>query len=145
MVGLKRGHQPAEHRCRRGLGWLIDLDDLPDGTPEVTWHPADLGAHDRFVRHARKLLGQFGFPLVLRHSFGIEAPSHQCGTVRMGTDPASSALDAMCRAHDHPNLYVVDAGFFPSSAALNPALTIAAQGLRVGAHLSCTITTALAA
>lgn len=55
--------------------------------------------------------------------------------VRMGTDPESSALDALCRAHDHPNLYVVDAGFFPSSAALNPALTIAAQALRVGAHL----------
>ncbi|HRM75008.1 MAG TPA: GMC family oxidoreductase [Paracoccus sp. (in: a-proteobacteria)] len=140
---------------RHSVDWLVMSEDpplarnrvrlLPDGTPEVTWHPADLGAHDRFVRHARKLLGQFGFPLVLRHSFGIEAPSHQCGTVRMGTDPASSALDAMCRAHDHPNLYVVDAGFFPSSAALNPALTIAAQGLRVGAHLSCTITTALAA
>ncbi len=76
-----------------------------------------------------------GFPVVLRHSFGIQAPSHQCGTVRMGEDPATSALDAMCRAHDHRNLYVVDAGFFPSSAALNPALTVCAQALRVGAHL----------
>jgi choline dehydrogenase-like flavoprotein len=53
----------------------------------------------------------------------------------MGDDPTTSALNALCRAHDHPNLYVVDAGFFPSSAALNPALTIAAQALRVGAHL----------
>ncbi|MGY9049989.1 MAG: shikimate dehydrogenase [Rhodobacterales bacterium] len=65
----------------------------------------------------------------------IQTPSHQCGTVRMGDDPATSALNALCRAHDHPNLYVVDAGFFASSAALNPALTIAAQALRVGAHL----------
>ncbi|MFD1807579.1 GMC oxidoreductase [Gemmobacter lanyuensis] len=65
------------------------------------------------MAHVRGVLQRAGFPLVLRHRFGIEAPSHQCGTVRMGTDPRSSALDALCRAHDHPNLYVVDAGFFP--------------------------------
>ncbi|MBT6365180.1 MAG: hypothetical protein HOJ68_03215, partial [Bacteroidetes bacterium] len=35
----------------------------------------------------------------------------------------------------HSNLYVVDGSFFPSSAALNPALTIAAQALRVGEHI----------
>ena len=40
-----------------------------------------------------------------------------------------------CRAHDLDNLYVVDASFFPSSTAVNPALTIAAQSLRVGDHL----------
>jgi choline dehydrogenase-like flavoprotein len=44
-------------------------------------------------------------------------------------------LDPYCRAHDLDNLYVVDASFFPSSAAVNPALTIAAQALRVGDHL----------
>ena len=47
------------------------------------------------------------------------------------TDPATSVLDPLCRAHDVENLYVVDGGFFPSSAAVNPALTIAAQALRV--------------
>lgn len=107
----------------------------PDGTVEVDYRPGGTQAHDRFVRHVRRVLRRSGFPVVLRHSFGIQAPSHQCGTVRMGTDPAQSALNSLCRAHDHPNLYVVDAGFFPSSAALNPALTIAAQALRVGAHL----------
>jgi choline dehydrogenase-like flavoprotein len=55
--------------------------------------------------------------------------------VRFGDDPASAPLDSYCRAFDHPNLHVVDASFFPSSAALNPALTVAAQALRVGAHL----------
>ncbi|WP_323770606.1 GMC family oxidoreductase [Antarctobacter sp.] len=134
---------------RHSVDWLIMSEDpplagnrvrlLPDGTPEVTWHPADLNAHDRFVRHARRVLRRIGFPLVLRHAFGITAPSHQCGTVRMGDDPATSALDPFCRAHDHPNLYVVDAGCFPSSAAVNPALTVAAQALRVGTYLSRTI------
>lgn len=108
---------------------------LPDDRVEVDYRPGGTHAHDRFVRHVRGVLRRAGFPVVLRHGFGIRAPSHQCGTVRMGDDPATSALDTMCRAHDHPNLYVVDAGFFPSSAALNPALTIAAQALRVGAHL----------
>lgn len=132
---------------RHSVDWLCMSEDLPraesrvrplpGGGVEVAYHPGDRPAHDRFVRHIRGRLRRI-FPLVLRHDFGIEAPSHQCGTVRMGHDPATSALDALCRAHDHPNLHVVDAGFFPSSAALNPALTVCAQALRVGAHLRAT-------
>jgi choline dehydrogenase-like flavoprotein len=53
-----------------------------------------------------------------------------------GSDPRSSVLDPYCRAHDVANLFVVDASFFPSSAAVNPALTIAAQALRVADHIS---------
>jgi choline dehydrogenase-like flavoprotein len=55
--------------------------------------------------------------------------------VRFGVDPATSALDINCRAHDVDNLYVVDTSFFPSSAAVNPALTAMANALRVGEHL----------
>ena len=60
--------------------------------------------------------------------------SHQCGTVVAGADPATSVLDPWCKAHELDNLWVVDGGFFPSSAAMNPALTIAAQALRVVAE-----------
>ena len=56
-------------------------------------------------------------------------------SVRFGTDPRASALDVNCKAHDVDNLYVVDASFFPSSSAVNPALTIMANALRVGDHL----------
>ncbi|MDM9622874.1 dehydrogenase [Rhizobium sp. AC44/96] len=129
---------------RHSVDWLCMSEDLPRAESrvrllqgdrvEIAYHPGDVAAHDRFVRHVRARLRNI-FPVVLRHSFGIEAPSHQCGTVRMGDDPARSALDALCRSHDHRNLYVVDASFFPSSAALNPALTVCAQALRVGAHL----------
>ena len=87
------------------------------------------------MQTAKRLLKDIGFPVVLSKPFGADSPSHQCGTVRFGTDPATSALDPYCRAWDHDNLYVVDASFFPSSAALNPALTVAAQALRAGAHL----------
>lgn len=57
---------------------------------------------------------------------------HVCGTCRFGDDPTASVLDRDNRAHDLDNLYVVDASFFPSSGATNPALTIAANALRVG-------------
>src|SRR5216117_3211031 len=58
--------------------------------------------------------------------------AHQNGTVRFGRDPKTSALDENCKAHDVDNLYVVDGSFFPSSGAVNPALTIMANALRVG-------------
>jgi choline dehydrogenase-like flavoprotein len=55
-----------------------------------------------------------------------------------GTDPRTSVLDPFCRTHDVKNLFVVDASFFPSSAAVNPGLTIAAQALRVADHIKAT-------
>ena len=76
-----------------------------------------------------------GYPIVLTRLIDKRTPSHQCGTVRMGTDPATAPLDAFCRSYDHRNLFVVDAGFMPSSAAVNPALTVAAQALRVADHI----------
>ena len=59
-----------------------------------------------------------------------------CGTCRFGTDPKTSVLDPQNRAHEVDNLYVVDASFFPSSAGLNPSLTVAANALRVAAHVN---------
>jgi choline dehydrogenase-like flavoprotein len=56
--------------------------------------------------------------------------------VRFGSDPASAVLDPFCRTYDVENLFVVDSSFFPSSSAMNPALTIAAQTLRVAEHLA---------
>jgi choline dehydrogenase-like flavoprotein len=61
---------------------------------------------------------------------------HVCGTCRFGTDPATSVLDSQNRAHEVDNLYVVDTSFFPSSAGLNPSLTVAANALRVAEHLN---------
>jgi choline dehydrogenase-like flavoprotein len=62
---------------------------------------------------------------------GIETNSHQCGTAVAGLDRRTSVLNKDCRAHAVENLWLVDSSFFPSSAALNPALTIAANSLRV--------------
>ncbi len=60
----------------------------------------------------------------------------QAGTVRFGTDPASSALDVHCKAHDLDNLYVVDGSFMPSIGAVNPTLTIIANAIRVAEHVA---------
>ena len=149
---MLRGAMPS-WMPRRATRWLTDhsvdwyvmSEDLPraastvrptlDGGIELRWQRTNLRSHRRWVEKAAGILKRAGYPLVLTRPFGMETPSHQCGTVRFGNDPATSALDPMCKAWDHDNLYVVDAGFFPSSAAVNPALTIAAQALRVGHHL----------
>ena len=131
--------------ARRSVDWYAQSEDLPhpdsritlrpDGAINLHWHRSNLSAHKRWVARCKHILRGTGYPIVLSSSFGTEVVSHQCGTVRFGTDPAQSVLDPLCRAWDHDNLYVVDASFFPSSAAVNPALTVAAQALRVGHHL----------
>ncbi|ORB61075.1 GMC oxidoreductase [Mycolicibacterium tusciae] len=73
--------------------------------------------------------------ITLRGAEDNEALGHVCGTCRFGTDPKSSVLDPQNRAHEVNNLYVVDSSFFPSSAGLNPSLTVAANALRVSAHI----------
>jgi choline dehydrogenase-like flavoprotein len=80
---------------------------------------------------ARQLLKGAGYVAIFEQRFDISMNSHMCGTAVAGEDPRSSVVDRDCRSHDHDNLYVVDSAFFPSSGAQNPALTIAANALRV--------------
>ena len=76
---------------------------------------------------------------MITYSHKEQNTTHQCGTLCFGTDPRESVLDPYCRSHDIENLFVVDASFFPSSAAVNPGLTIAAQALRVADHIRETV------
>src|SRR5262249_26275136 len=99
-------------------------------------------AHERLIDKLKGLLGKVGmqehlFPrsLYVGKMMDISATAHQNGTVRFGSDRKSSVLDLQCKAHDLDNLYVVDGSFFPSPGAVNPALTIVANALRVGDHL----------
>ena len=98
--------------------------------------------HRRLLAKLKGLLGDLGCserPIprfsVLDQRIPLAGIAHQCGTVRFGDDPATSVLDGNCKAHDLDNLYVVDTSFFPSSSAVNPALTAMANALRVGDHL----------
>jgi choline dehydrogenase-like flavoprotein len=129
-----------EQVSQRAVDWYLMSEDLPSYDSRVfpkgedivlDWQPTNLKAHGLLVDRMHRIFRAAGYPIILTKPFGNRSPSHQCGTVRMGLDPASAALDPHCRSYDHPNLYVVDASFLPTSAAVNPALTIAAQALRV--------------
>ncbi|MET0909559.1 MAG: GMC oxidoreductase, partial [Ilumatobacteraceae bacterium] len=130
--------------ARRSVEWLVMSEDLPhpdnrvtvDGRGRITTARKAVGqsTHRRLHRRAKRLLKGAGYDAVFTQWFDISMNSHQCGTVVAGEDPATSVLDPWCRSHDVANLWVVDGGFFPSSAAMNPALTIAAQALRVVAE-----------
>jgi choline dehydrogenase-like flavoprotein len=130
--------------ARRSVEWLVMAEDLPSPDNRVTIDSAGrittareargTSTHRLLHKRAKRLLRRAGYDVVATQHFDIAMNSHQCGTVVAGLDPATSVLDPWCRTHDVGNLWVVDASFFPSSAAQNPALTIAAQALRVVAE-----------
>jgi choline dehydrogenase-like flavoprotein len=128
-------------------GWIsrhaIDLyvisEDLPDpdsrvvmqgGQVQLLWRRSNMTAHRKLVAKTKETFRAAGFPVVLSRLFDGRVPSHQCGTSRIGSDPALSVLDPECRSWDHRNLFIADAACLPTSAAVNPALTIAAMALR---------------
>ncbi len=125
----------------RTVDFFLETEDLPlpenrvvldpAGRIHLHWRPTNLESHRELVRRMSRALRRAGYPFIFRQQLGVEATSHQCGTARMGTDPAASVVDSKCRSHDVENLWIVDASVFPSSAAANPALTIAATALRV--------------
>jgi choline dehydrogenase-like flavoprotein len=115
----------------------------PDGGVRLDYTPNNLEAHERLTTKFRGLLDAMRCrdDVVSRHSYlggrlGISGVAHQNGTTRFGHDPSTSVLDVECRLHDVDNAYVVDAGFFVSSSAVNPTLTIIANALRVAAHIA---------
>ena len=114
----------------------------PDGRIVLTVADTNLEGHQRLTAKLKGMLTEIGCHDQLMHrslylgkNIPIGGTAHQAGTVRFGTDPRTSALDVNCKAHDLDNLYVVDASFFVSIAAVNPSLTIMANALRVGDHL----------
>ena len=125
--------------------WWVMSEDLPDpenrvtlgtdGSIRVHWTPNNTVTHRTFIDVSRDVFREAGYKVMIDRVMGIETNSHQVGTLRFGTDPASSVLDPFCKAHDLDNLYVMDASFFPSSTAVNPALTIGAQAVRVADYL----------
>jgi choline dehydrogenase-like flavoprotein len=132
---------------RRAVDWYAMSEDLPNPESRVTidggrvrldWKRSNWSAHEGLLKAFKERLRAAGYPIVLSKPFDRRTPSHQCGTVRIGRDPSTSPLDPYCRAWDHPNLFVVDASFLPTSAGVNPALTIAAQVLRVSDHIART-------
>jgi choline dehydrogenase-like flavoprotein len=146
--------------ARHSLDFWLTSEDLPDPENRVTvdqdggivlsYKPNNEEGHRRLITKLKELMkrqakcsvhghechqGIFARSLYAGQRIPLAGVAHQNGTVRFGRDPATSALDVHCKAHEIDNLYVVDASFFPSSAAVNPALTIMANALRVGDHI----------
>ena len=142
----------AAKLASHALDFWLTTEDLPepdnrvlldrDGGIRLHYRPNNVYAHQILTRKLRHLLNHLGCePHLLPQNayFGKRLPiagtGHQNGTIRFGHDAKASALDVNCQAHEVDNLYVVDGSFFPSSAAVNPTLTIIANALRVGDHL----------
>jgi choline dehydrogenase-like flavoprotein len=137
--------------AKHSLDFWLTSEDLPDPGNRVTldrdghivlsYRPNNIEGHRQLIARLKVALERIGTKhLVPRNLFvGERIPlagvAHQNGTVRFGGDPRTSVLNRDCRAHDVDNLYVVDGSFFPSSGAVNPALTIMANAVRVGDHL----------
>ncbi|WP_046726996.1 GMC oxidoreductase [Streptomyces humi] len=153
-AGAVMPDMPFEVLAHHAVDFWLCGEDLPlpsnrvtledDGQIRLTLDEGNNIAGLKRLRHKlQHLLGHLGMhehqllshSIYLHKGMPIGATAHQAGTVRFGTDPASSALDVHCKAHDLDNLYVVDTSFFPSIGAVNPSLTAIANALRVGDHL----------
>jgi choline dehydrogenase-like flavoprotein len=149
-----------ELMAQHSLDFWMTSEDLPDpdnrvslnkdGEIVLAYRPNNEEGHRRLRAKLEELMkcqtkcsehghdchqGLFARHLFVGDRIPLAGVAHQNGTIRFGRDPETSALDVNCRAHEVDNLYVVDASFFVSSAAVNPALTIMANALRVGDHL----------
>jgi choline dehydrogenase-like flavoprotein len=139
--------------AQHSLDFWLAGEDLPrpdsrvslraDGSVELAVQPGNNTEGVTRLRHRfDAMLGDLGLRsksfargLYLHKDMDVSATAHQAGTIRFGTDPASSALDVTCRTHDLDNLYVTDGSFMPSIGAVNPTLTIIANALRVADHI----------
>jgi hypothetical protein len=134
------------------LDFWLTAEDLPSAENRVTladngqikvyYHHTNYSAYEKLKDKLKEVLAKVGelddrFKNIqwAGYDLDVSGMSHQNGTLRFGPDPSTSVLDLHCKAHDVQNLYVVDASFFVSCGAFNPALTIVANALRVGDHI----------
>jgi choline dehydrogenase-like flavoprotein len=143
---------PFDAIAAHSLDFWLTSEDLPrpenrifyrDGRVVLDLTPTNVEAHHRLRDKLQGLAGTLDFhphlfdrKLYLGKHVPIGGTAHQAGTLRFGTDPATSVLDPDCKAHGIDNLYITDASFFPSIGAVNPTLTIVANALRVGDHIA---------
>ena len=133
---------PLKWLCSHSVDWFLVTEDLPvpdnrlivDSRDRIQFSLTrpNYSSHVQLVQKMKERFKKAGYRWIVSKPFGINYPTHQCGTVRMGNDPDTAPIDQYCRSYDHPNLLVVDASMLPTSAAVNPALTILAQSIRAG-------------
>jgi len=106
------------------------LDALGLPRPQIDYRLGDFV--EKGMVEARRIADQI-FDAVgvtfREHGTAHEGAGHVMGTYRMGTDPKISVVNAQQRSHDHPNLFLLGSGVFPTVGTANPTLTIAALAL----------------
>jgi len=132
MVGLASdGEQlPAEHNKVKLDLAVKDIYGLP--VPHIinTHGTNDQEMIKAISSKLREILEASGAQNIAVNRIVAGASSHYLGTCRMGDDPKKSVVDAWCRTHDVPNLFVGDGSVFVTGGAANPALTISALATR---------------
>jgi choline dehydrogenase-like flavoprotein len=146
-------HWSLAETARHAVDFWLTTEDLPapenrvtldrDGNVHLAYRSTNDEEAGRLYHELKQILNRSGMAghhvldknFYMNMSIPIAGVAHQAGTCRFGTDPATSVLDADCKAHELDNLYVVDTSFFPSIGAVNPALTAIANAMRVGEHL----------
>src|SRR5262245_3668498 len=146
-------HWSLERVARHAIDFWLSTEDLTlpenrvtvdrEGRVTLIYTPTNDVPKQKLYDKLKSILGKLDLnPDHLIHRFAylkndipVAGCAHQAGTCRMGADPATSAVNVDCRAHEVDNLYVVDTSVFPSIGAVNPALTAMANSLRVGDHL----------
>jgi choline dehydrogenase-like flavoprotein len=126
-----------------GIGIVGEV--LPQRENEVRLHPTEHDTYGLPVAHVifsyhendRRLIAHAieRMQEIMRAAGGsdpwsADRTAHLLGTCRMGNDAADSVVDANCRAHDVPNLFICDGSVFPSGTGVNPSLTIEAIAAR---------------
>jgi choline dehydrogenase-like flavoprotein len=129
-IGVLVDDLPEEHNAVTLSPTLTDGNGIPAPRIRYTVSENSRRALDFGLERAAELLTAAGAHTVRRDPLVRDSGWHLMGTARMGEDPARSVVDPWGRAHDVPNLFVVDASVFVTGAAVNPTTTIQAIALR---------------
>lgn len=124
----------------RSLTFWLMTEDLPlpdnrvtlqDGQIRLNYCSSSRTGAQKLYKELAHRLPWMGYPVHMRKIMPLSAVAHQCGTLRMGSDAGSSVVSPSGESWEVPGLFVADASVFPSSSAVNPALTIMANAIRV--------------
>jgi choline dehydrogenase-like flavoprotein len=113
--------------------WRIPVARMSGGR-----HPHTIEIGNAMSLRAEEWLKEAGAVRTWRKTAGpgLSGGQHQSGTCRMGNDPQSSVVDANCRVHEAPNIFVVDGSVHVTNGGFNPVLNIMALAYRAGAHIA---------
>ncbi|MBI3680473.1 MAG: GMC family oxidoreductase [Acidobacteria bacterium] len=146
MVGFSgRGEMiPNEHSYCEIDRNVVDRFGVPVLRFHFRWSEHELSQarhmHRAFVEVIETMGGRvMGLRNPEREEDGISIPGsiiHELGTVRMGNDPGTSALNKYCQAHEVKNLFVADGAPFVSNPDKNPTLSICAIAWRTSEYLA---------